>query len=155
MNSYEYISHDLMKTYYKSVIQKMAQSNFKPDLVIGLLRGGAEMAVNFSHYFDVPCEVIKWQLRDSNKDIDNELLAEIIKSNSHSNILVVDDLCDTGAALQGVDDVFSDAHFLGDVSYAVCIENIDNDFEVDFSARQISRNIDEQWFVFPCESWWL
>lgn len=154
MNKYEYINSEVMKTYYRSVVQKMASSNYKPDLVIGLLRGGAEMAVNFSHYFAVPCEIIKWQLRDGD-GTDHEHLKEIIKNNRHANILIVDDLCDTGASFQEIDTVISSEEFLGDVVYAVCIENMDNDFSIDYSARQISRNVDEQWFVFPCESWWL
>ena len=43
-----------------------------------------------------------------------------------------------------------------DSSYAVAIENVDEDLvPIDFSARQISRLDNEQWFVFPCENWWL
>ena len=86
-----------MDGYYKEIIQQMAKSNYKPDVVIGLLRGGGDFAVKLSHYFDIPCEVLTWQTRDGEHNVP----------------------------------------------------------KIDFSARQISRIDNEQWFVFPCENWWL
>ena len=162
MIKHEYISSDLMDTYYKSIIQKMAKDGYKPDVVIGLVRGGADMAAKFSHYFDVPCEMIKWQMRDGThgnpvpEAESGKLMTILTRAEwKHGNILFVDDICDSGKSLEMIEEQIKAMTFLGNITYAVCIENIDNDMEIDYSARQISRNVDEQWFVFPCESWWL
>ena len=37
---------------------------------------------------------------------------------------------------------------------AVAIENVECGFVCDYSARQIGRSDDTQWFVFPWEDWW-
>ena len=67
----EYLSQMQMDAYYKDIIRQMAVNNYKPDIVVGLLRGGADMAVKFSHYYDIPCEVFKWQLRDGKMGAEN------------------------------------------------------------------------------------
>lgn len=150
-----------MDGYYKDLIQQMAKANYKPEVVIGLARGGADMAVKFSHYFDIPCEILKWQTRDGNHG--NPVpVAEVGKMQTlmsayrNVNILIVDDIYDTGKTLADIDMTLDACNKMNTITYAVCIENLDVDaVEIDFSARQISRSDDEQWFVFPCENWWL
>lgn len=150
-----------MDGYYKDLIQQMAKANYKPEVVIGLARGGADMAVKFSHYFDIPCEILKWQTRDGNHG--NPVpVAEVGKMQTlmsayrNVNILIVDDIYDTGKTLADIDMTLDACNKMNTITYAVCIENLDADaVEIDFSARQISRSDDEQWFVFPCENWWL
>jgi hypoxanthine phosphoribosyltransferase len=157
----EYISPVQMDGYYKDLIQQMAKANYKPEVVIGLARGGADMAVKFSHYFDIPCEILKWQTRDGNHG--NPVpVAEVGKMQTlmsayrNVNILIVDDIYDTGKTLADIDMTLDACNKMNTITYAVCIENLDADaVEIDFSARQISRSDDEQWFVFPCENWWL
>jgi hypoxanthine phosphoribosyltransferase len=154
----EYISQMQMDAYYKDIIRQMAVHNYKPDIVVGLLRGGADMAVKFSHYYDIPCEVFKWQLRDGNNDShqdDVDQLTSFFLENKNNEILIVDDIFDTGMSLRAIDKIVASIPMTGLVSYAVCIENIDEDDpHIDFSARQISRTDEDQWFVFPCEEWW-
>ena len=157
----EYISPVQMDGYYKDLIQQMAKANYKPEVVIGLARGGADMAVKFSHYFDIPCEILKWQTRDGNHG--NPVpVAEVGKMQTlmsayrNVNILIVDDIYDTGKTLADIDMTLDACNKMNTITYAVCIENLDVDaVEIDFSARQISRSDDEQWFVFPCENWRL
>ena len=155
----EYISPVQMDGYYKEIIQQMAKSKYKPDLVIGLLRGGADFAVKLSHYFDIPCEVLTWQTRDGEHNvpkIESGKLTSLMSHYKQSEILIVDDIYDTGKTLANVDMHINATNTMSTVSYAVAIENVDEDLvSIDFSARQISRIDNEQWFVFPCENWWL
>ena len=153
----EYISQMHMDAYYKEIIRKMTISNFKPDIVIGLLRGGADMAVKFSHYYDVPCEVVRWQLRDGEvSQTQQDYAKNIIIENRQKSILVVDDIFDSGESLKQFDQLAKTVSITGLLNYAVCIENLDVDEpNIDFSARQISRTDEDQWFVFPCEAWWI
>jgi hypothetical protein len=36
----------------------------------------------------------------------------------------------------------------------VAIENIESKVKIDYAGREISRSIEDQWFVFPWEDWW-
>lgn len=152
----EYISQLTMDAFYKDILRQMAQDRYKPDIVVGLLRGGAEMAIKFSHYLNVPCEVFKWQLRDG--EVSNSCIAQVdtfFKNNLNKDILVVDDIFDTGQSLRAFDDVAKVQPLTGLITYAVCIENVAEDSPtIDYSARQINRTDEDQWFVFPCEEWW-
>ena len=152
----EYISQMQMDAYYKDIIRQMAVHNYKPDIVVGLLRGGADMAVKFSHYYDIPCEVFKWQSRDGKVEQDDiDQVTAFFLENKNKEVLIVDDIFDTGKTLRAIDKIVASIPMTGLVSYAVCIENIDEDDpHIDFSARQISRTDEDQWFVFPCEEWW-
>lgn len=157
----EYISPAQMDGYYKDLIQQMAKANYKPEVVIGLARGGADMAVKFSHYYDIPCEIIKWQTRDGNHGnpvptAEVGKMQTLMSAYRNVNVLIVDDIYDTGKTLANIDMTLDACNKMNTITYAVCIENLEVDeVEIDFSARQISRSDDEQWFVFPCENWWL
>lgn len=157
----EYISPAQMDGYYKDLIQQMAKANYKPEVVIGLARGGADMAVKFSHYFDIPCEILTWQTRDG-KHGNPVPKAEVGKMQTlmsayrNVNVLIVDDIYDSGKTLGDIDMTLDACNKMNTITYAVCIENLEVDtVEIDFSVRQIHRSDDEQWFVFPCENWWL
>ena len=101
-------------------------------------------------------EVFKWQLLDGKMGADNvDQVTSFFLENKDKEILIVDDIFDTGKSLRAIDKIVSSIPMTGLVSYAVCIENIDEDEpQIDFSARQISRTDEDQWFVFPCEEWW-
>lgn len=152
-----------MDGYYKDLIQQMAKANYKPEVVIGLARGGADMAVKFSHYYDIPCEIIKWQTRDGNHGnpvpkAEVGKMQTLMSAYRNVNVLILDDIYDTGKTLSDIDMTIDacNSSSMNTITYAVCIENLEADeVEIDFSARQISRSDDEQWFVFPCENWWL
>ena len=155
MPKYEYLSHEIMDGYYADILQKMAVDGYRPDVIIALSRGGLDMGVKFSNYFnDVPLEPLVWQTRDG-VDSDRERLAAILSKYPHKDILVVDDILDSGKTLEQVSDAINDCKHIGVVDYAVAIENQDIDYHISYSSRTISRMDQEQWFVFPWENWWV
>ena len=155
MPQYEYLSHDIMDSYYADILQQMAVDRYRPDVVIALSRGGLDMGVKFSNYFnDIPLEPLVWQTRDGD-DSDKERLIDLMSKYQHKDILIVDDILDTGTTLKQIADTIKDSNCFGIIDYAVAIENQDVDFEISYSSRTISRLEQEQWFVFPWENWWV
>lgn len=153
----EYITHEQMNSYYNSLLCDMARLGYSPDIVIAPMRGGADMGVKFSHYFGVPVQAINWQTRDgSETEIDK--LRELLRQNRHSDILIVDDICDSGTTLKQIENAV-DCHcneesFLGTVSTAVALFKESSDIDVTFHGRSIYSDDEDTWFVFPWEEWW-
>jgi hypoxanthine phosphoribosyltransferase len=46
-----------VKKHVSSIINQMVRANFKPDIVIGLSRGGIVPALLVSHYFNCECYI--------------------------------------------------------------------------------------------------
>lgn len=150
----EYISTAQMNGYYLDVVQAMSSAQYRPDQIVALSRGGLDFGVKLSHWYDdaefVP---LIWQTRHgAHRDI--EQLNRVLSKYSGCNILIVDDICDSGKTLseieQHINTVGTNAH----IDYAVAIHNQDADFGPSWCGRTIHRNIDTQWFVFPWEEWW-
>jgi len=77
--------------------RQISLSDWRPDYIVGLTRGGAIPAVMLSHYFGIPCETLKVSLRDGGSCESNLWMAE--DAYEGKNILVVDDINDSGATI--------------------------------------------------------
>ena len=147
---------------------------------MGITRGGLLPAVMISNYFDVPMHTLKVALRD-NADCESNLwmsedafgyvqeeLRESDKFYSLSaakNILIVDDINDSGGTINWIikdwqssclpnnarwQDVWNN-----NVKFAVVYDNLHSDslVKMDFVGQELSKQNDD-WLVFPYESWW-
>lgn len=153
----EYLTHEQMHSYYNSILRDMARLDYRPDLIVAPMRGGADMGVKFSHYFNVPVISLQWQTRDGG-DKDTMRLREILRQHNSENILIVDDICDTGTTLSEMD-VCLDRHqemegFIGTVNTAVALYKESSGVDVTFHGRSIYPDADNTWYVFPWEEWW-
>ena len=97
------------------IITTMYTSKFTPDFIVGITRGGNIPATIISNMTGIPCEAIKVSLRDDSKLESNSWMAEeafgvvpldeqgVYKSrfdpHKRKNILIVDDINDTGLSL--------------------------------------------------------
>lgn len=156
MPKYEYLSYTDMHNYYAEVCRAMTHVQYKPDVIIAPMRGGADFGVKLSNYFDVPVVALQWQTRDGD-DRNATALKELLRKYNGGTVLVVDDICDSGKTLSEINtviDSWMDNEGCVVIDYAVAIHNADCDFEPTWSGRTIYRNEDTQWFVFPWESWW-
>jgi len=126
-------------------------STFKPDLIIGLARGGLVPAVCLSHKLKVEMESVNWpreeNLRDECYHV-GDYLAE------GRQILLVDDILDTGLSIQSflahlqkgqVEDIK-----LENLRVATLIRYNDCEFKGDFVPLTIDRNVYD-WVTFPWE----
>ena len=129
-----YITQKDIASMLDTIVSKMKIDNYVPDAIVGLNRGGLQIAVMLSHYFDVPCIPIA----SSSVDISNS-----------GKYLVIDDDCSIGYTLEGIKSTF-DAEENIDVKYAVLYYNTRANFQPDYWAEE--GGIDP-YVVYPWEIW--
>lgn len=145
--------------------RQMLHSNFKPDVIVGIARGGLVPATMLSHYHNKPLQTINYSLRDNKVSQVSEIsdAARIIKEGL--SVLLVDDICDSGETLRKVVDEISAQIPKGwndpykgweeRLKVAVLWNNTSQDiFEADYVGREISRAEDDRWVIFNYEEWW-
>lgn len=170
-----------VKGWVHEIIRSMATDGWRPDYVVGLTRGGLVPALMLSQYLDVPMETLKVSFRDADANPESNLwmaedafgyvpegervLADFDYNFHAKNILIVDDINDTGATLQWIqedwrstcmphDDRWEDV-WGNNVRTAVLINNEASDFtDVDYAGLNINKMEEPIWCVFPWENWW-
>jgi hypoxanthine phosphoribosyltransferase len=115
-----------------------------------------------SNTLGIPMETLKVSLRDSHNGPESNLwMAE--DAYNGKNILIVDDINDTGATLDWITNDWqnschpSDAHWLqvwgNNVKIAVLVDNLSSKFSrcVDYCAVSINKAEKDVWIVYPWE----
>lgn len=137
------------------------KDNWQPDYVVGITRGGLLPAVLISQYLDIPMETLKVSLRDGTECESNLWMAE--DAFTGKNILIVDDINDSGATLEWIKKDWHEGNGMYDwdkiwhnnVRFAVLIDNMASNFKnVEYSGMDINKAEDNRWVNFPYESWW-
>jgi len=163
--------------------RKVSNSGWRPDYIVGLTRGGLQAAVMMSHYFDVPMRSLEVSLRDggikvSACDIAEDAFGYVSREDRgesgcqtdpalRKNILIVDDINDTGATLDWIiqdwksgclpdHHAWANAIWGNTVRFAVLIDNLSSKFSrrVDYHAMEINKAEEDVWIEFPYEVWW-
>lgn len=135
------ITDSEVKGLTQEIIRQLVMTNFVPDIVVGLARGGLIPAVYISQFFDCKFYAL-------NKDEDFPMFEDM-----YENILIVDDINDTGATFTSVNNEIS---LWGiEVRFAALLDNAGSDFTVDYYGRGIDKVKNPCWIVYPWESWWL
>ena len=162
--------NNIKKVYYGDVhiremisdlAMKMHRDNWKPDYIVGLTRGGLIPAVYLSHYLNIPMHTLKVSLRDNEDTESNCWMAEDAFNNK--NILIVDDINDTGATLNWIKKDWQTSCLPNDekwlnvwgnnVKIAVLVDNLSSGLcgKVDYSAAEINKTEEDVWIVYPWE----
>lgn len=137
---------------YEDVLSMVKQleydvSKWRPDLIVGLKRGGCVPALHLSHALDRPLEIITWQTRDGGDTEHSGAIEEVL--NDGGTVVFVDDINDSGRTLNEV--LFHYEAFIDDktkIRTAVLVEKTSSSFRTDSKALRID---DERWLVFPWE----
>jgi xanthine phosphoribosyltransferase len=158
------------------ICRQIHLSKWKPDYVVGITRGGLMPAVMISHYFNVPCETLKVSLRDGGEPESNLWMAEealghinydpMCSGNGQKNILIVDDINDSGATLNWImndwpsgcfpDDPSWEEVWNNNVRFAVIVDNLASECNapMDYVGFEINKLEEDVWIEFPYEDWW-
>jgi len=134
------ISWDLYHAAMKEIIGSFNSTNFKPDYIYGLPRGGLVPAVELSHNFERP--MIKDYLGD-------KIFKKVLKPFHHKFILIVDDISDTGTQLLKLTTQIKEIDnqiFLR--TFTVVQNNLKTNFYPDYYCF---KNIHGYWVDFPWE----
>ena len=134
------VSYENFKSYIKILDKKINDSDWRPDIILSINRGGCTPGVFLSHIRDIKHKVINISDKNLNEYILNKL----------SSILIVDDINDTGNTLSKIKKLLKGN--ISKVRFAVLINNNSSSFKVDYFAEEIDKNIDNSWIVFPWEN---
>jgi hypoxanthine phosphoribosyltransferase len=146
-----YYTNNQIHSYVLEIARQIYQDNYRPDYIVGLTRGGLVPGVLLSHYLDVPFHAL-------NKDESNLWMAE--DALEGKNILVIDDINDTGNTLNKLKNDWAgnsgdwESIFTYNVKFAVCIDNESSNEFVNYAGYTINKAENPEWCVFPWEEWW-
>jgi len=124
-----------------AIANSVKASDFKPDYIVGIVRGGAVPAVHLSHKLKVPLVAVAWSTRDTSV------------YGRESNCWIPEDLHDG----KKFEDWHTSTAGMGELPVdnlrvAAMYYNTAQDVKVDFYHRTIDRNEDQRWVVFPWEA---
>ena len=172
-----YIDWNTMEQYCNKLAIQILKTSWKPDYIVGIGRSGLIPAVMLSHILEIPMHSLKVTLRDgAEEDCDHNCwMAEdafgyvpeeersTIKSRWDSkfqtNILVVDDINDTGATFAWIKEDWRssclpreeawDKVWGRNVRFATLVNNLASKESVDYSTLEINKAENDVWIVFP------
>ena len=147
---------------YNIIVEKLAiqihRSEFKPDILIGIMRGGAPIIDVLSRVFKLKCAYLAVESYSGERIEDQQ--GELVFSREMSstvyemkgNLLLCDDLSDTGVTLnKSIDWLKKYPPLKGNIKgikTAVLWKKKDSTFEPDFCAEKLKSN---PWIVQPFE----
>lgn len=147
----------------QDILRQIQLSGFRPDLIIGVDRGGLIASTMISHYLKVPHESVKVALRDF-ENTESILWApeDVIDGRQ---ILLVDDINDSGAtqawlkkdwqdSVQGVCPDFVEKYWHSSVRWASLVNNDASEQTSDYTGMSINKYENDVWIDFPWESFW-
>ena len=186
MTNKKYYSWNNVEKMCVSIVNQMYKDNWRPDYIVGITRGGNVPATIISNMTGISCEALKVSLRDDPEghgsetncwmsedafgyrsepaDRDGLYYNGISDPELRKNILVVDDINDTGATFNWImqdwksscmpnnkawDDIFS-----GNVRFAVLTDNLSSKFElcVNYCCDIVNKAEEDVWLVYPWEN---
>lgn len=138
--------------HYMTIMMKreMDGDKWSPDFIIGLSRGGTIPATIFSHMFSVPTRILQASFRDFPGQDDMEVFFSWANT-ANKNVLVVDDINDTGKTLEYVKNTYNNWIIPGKVRFATLIHNYASNFSVDYYGKMIDKSEHDVWVTFPWE----
>jgi hypoxanthine phosphoribosyltransferase len=157
-----------------SIVNQMYKDNWRPDYIVGITRGGNVPATILSNMLDIRCEALKVSLRDDEMGPESNCwMSEdafgyndgtIVSAGPlHKNILIVDDINDTGATFNWIKEDWQKNCLPDDpkwqniwdqnVRFATLTENLASDFsQVRYTCHEINKAEEDVWLVYPWEN---
>ena len=159
------VSFEEFQCHISKICRDITLSEWRPELVVGIGRGGLLPAVMISHYFGVKMNSLDISLRDGGDTVSNLGLAQ--DAFEGRRILIVDDINDTGATFNWLMDDWRGACLPDEkrwdnlvwnynIRFAVVFDNLASECRVkmDYCGEEINKAEKDVWVNFPYEEWW-
>ncbi|WP_336959617.1 phosphoribosyltransferase [Sphingobium aquiterrae] len=146
------ISQDDFVADVKALAALLAVDHWTPDYLIGVGRGGLVPAAYLSHASGVTLLSVDYSSKEFS--FADALLHKLAaKTVAGQKLLIVDDINDSGKTITELRQVLAREGGVADhVRVAVLMNNIRSHAVADYWAREIDRDTDKRWFVFPWEA---
>jgi uncharacterized protein len=188
------INNQQLNGLVSKICRDITLSGWRPDYIVGLTRGGLVPAVMISHYLNVPMYGLGVSLRDNDmapesnlwmaedalgpnsreRFVENpvdvagilEAASDLLENGTYKEILIVDDINDTGATFNWIMKDWPSGCFPNDpswgevwnnnVKFAVLVDNLSSQCEVkmDYVGMEVNKAENNVWVDFPWEDWW-
>ena len=142
-------SIDEMHVAIIRIIEQMNDSNWMPEIILSINRGGCIPGIYLSHKIEIPHKVIDIQLRDNSVSPNFSVLNDCLTK--YQKLLIVDDINDSGNTLKLIKD-----HSLKnepEIRFAALINNIKSKIKIDYQGKLIDKSKNPVWYIFPWEKW--
>ena len=146
--------------------RQVITSQWRPDYIVGITRGGAIPAVMLSQFFDVPMRPLQVSLRDGGECVSDLGMAEDAFGHEEDpkNILIVDDINDQGSTIAWIKKDWPSGCFPDhnqwtktwghNVRFATLTNNMASKETVDYSVWEVNKAEEDCWLVYPWEEFW-
>ncbi len=150
-----------------SIVNQMYADNWRPDYIVGLTRGGNIPATIISNMTGIRCEALKVSLRDDDSESESNcwMAEDAFGYNKEPmNILIVDDINDTGATFNWImkdwqagclpnDDKWQNV-WNNNVRFATLTDNLASEFteHCAYTCHEINKSEEDVWLVYPWEN---
>lgn len=164
-----------------NIALQMYNDNWRPDYIVGITRGGNVPATILSNMLSVRGEALKVSLRDDDSESEtncwmsedafgymDEEEQKVYKSrwdiSKRKNILIVDDINDTGATFNWIKEDWRstclpneeswNTVWHNNVRFATITDNLSSNFngKVDYSVHEVNKAEEDVWLVYPWEN---
>lgn len=175
------------------IARQLQKDQWLPHYIVGITRGGAIPAVMLSQYLGVPMRPLEVSLRDGGECVsdcgmaedafgypkqeihvedENDIGAVLDAASSllempespYKNILIVDDINDSGATIAWIKKDWPSSclpndpdweHVWGNnVRFATLTNNLASAESVDYSVWEVNKAEEDCWLVYPWEEFW-
>jgi hypoxanthine phosphoribosyltransferase len=162
-----------------NIALQMYTDNWRPDYIVGITRGGNIPATILSNMLNIRCEALKVSLRDDDSEsesncwmaedafgyvdvADREIYKTRWDPGKRKNILIVDDINDSGATFNWIkkdwqssclpDEESWNTVWGKNVRFAVLTENLSSEFDlVKYHVDEVNKAEEDVWLVYPWE----
>jgi hypoxanthine phosphoribosyltransferase len=164
-----------------NIALQMYKDNWRPDYIVGITKGGNVPATILCNMLGVRGEALKVSLRDDKEgecesncwmsedafgyvpEEERETLKSRWDLSKRKNILIVDDINDTGATFNWIKQDWQSSCFPNEqtwdsvwdnnVRFAVITENLSSTFgDVRYSVHEVNKAEESVWLVYPWEN---
>ena len=147
-----YIPYERFLDEVETLARALEADSWKPDFLVGIGRGGLVPAAYLSHRTGL--QMLSVDHSSGEVGFGDELLDKLAtKITSGSNILIVDDINDSGGTIQYLRTAIEAKIGAPDrLRVAVLVHNVRSKAKAEYHGSEIDREQDKRWYVFPWEA---